>query len=132
MGLDPVKNFAIVTLSQGYAAGVATVVLVGGDGAKLPDPATEGALNLVWVNWTDYPGGINSDGEVDPSIEVVRCTAVSTDTLTITRAQEGTSDVNHNTSGKTYKMILSLTKKTVDDINNFMEGAGVLGVQIFS
>lgn len=31
-------------------------------------------VNLVWINWTDYPGGFNAAGELDPSIEIVRCT----------------------------------------------------------
>lgn len=109
MALDPVKNFAKCLVSTGYASGVTTVVLNGGDGAKLPDPSTDGAFNLVWWNITDYP-----DPSDDPNKEIIRCTARVTDTLTITRAQEGTSDVNHNTVGKVYKMILGLTKKTID------------------
>ncbi len=111
MPLDPVKNFAKVQLSTGYASGVTSVVLVGSDGAKLPAPATDGAFNLVWYNDTDY-----KDPADDSSKEIVRCTARTTDTLTITRAQEGTADVNHNTGGKTYKMILTMTKKMKDDI----------------
>jgi hypothetical protein len=124
MDLDPVKNFAIVTLSTGYASGVTSVALSGGDGAKLPAPASDGAFNLVWYNSTDY-----ANPALDPNVEIVRCTARSTDTLTITRAQEGTSDVNHNTGGKTYKMILSITKKTVDDIRN---NSNPLLFQVFS
>jgi len=111
MALDPVKNFAKVELSTGYASGVTSVNLVSGDGAKLPDPSSDGSFNLVWWNSSDY-----SDPADDPNVEIVRCTARSTDTLTIIRAQEGTSDVNHNTSGKTYKMVLAPTKKFRDDI----------------
>jgi len=113
MSLDPAINFGKVTLSAGYASGITTVVLSTGDGAKLPDPATAGAFNLVWWNSTDY-----SDPADDPNREIVRCTARTTDTLTIIRAQESTSDNNHNTGGKTYKMILSITKKTIDDITS--------------
>jgi len=113
MALDAVKNFAKVTLSAGYAAGATSVVLSSGDGAKLPQPSIDGAFNLVWWDWTDY-----GDPADDPNVEIVRCTARSTDTLTITRAQEGTADANHNTGGKTYKGILSPTKKLIDDTNN--------------
>lgn len=116
MALDPVKNFAKVTVTTGYAAGVTTVALSSGDGAKLPAPSTDGAFNLVWWNATDY-----SDPADDPNVEIVRCTARSTDTLTITRAQESTSDAAHNTAGKTYKMILAMTKKMIDDIEDNRE-----------
>jgi hypothetical protein len=109
--LDPVRNFAKVTVSQGYDSNATQITLVTGDGAKLPDPATEGAFNLVWYNDTDY-----KDPADDPYVEIVRVTAKSGDTLTIQRGQEGTSAQNHNLSGKTYKMVLSLTKKTIDDL----------------
>jgi hypothetical protein len=111
--LDPVRNFAKVTVSQGYDSTATQITLVTGDGAKLPDPATEGAFNLVWYNDTDY-----KDPADDPYVEIVRVTAKSGDTLTIQRGQEGTSAQNHNLSGKTYKMVLSLTKKTKDDIDS--------------
>ncbi len=113
MATDPVTNFAKVTLSTGYDAAALSVVLSGGDGAKLPDPSASGAFNLVWWNSTDY-----ADPSDDPSVEIVRCTARTTDTLTITRAQESTGAVTHNTGGKTYKMILSITKKMIDDIED--------------
>jgi hypothetical protein len=88
-----------------------TVVLVGGEGAKLPDPAVDGAFNLGWFNSSDYSNPID-----DPLYDISRCTARSTDTLTITRGQEGIAAQNHNIAGKTYKMVLSVTKKTIDDL----------------
>ncbi len=114
MGLDSVRNFAKGTVSQGYASGVTSIVLSTGDGAKFPNPGVNGdlAFPLVWWNYTDY-----ADPSDDPSVEIVRCTARTTDTLTIVRAQEGTADVNHNTGGKTYKVILALTAKMITDIN---------------
>lgn len=127
MQLDPVKNFALVSVSTGYAAGATSIALVSGDGAKLPQPSTDGAFNLVWFNWTDYPGGFNFAGELDPFIEIVRCTARTTDTLTVTRAQEGTSDVNHNIGGKNNKMMLSVTKKMIDDLDG---GSGLFDIDI--
>lgn len=110
--LDPVKNFAKVTVSLGYGAADTSVILTTGDGAKLPQPSTDGAFNLVWYNATDY-----TDPSDDPSVEIVRVTARSTDTLTITRAQESTSASAKNTALKTYKMILAPTKKLIDDMS---------------
>lgn len=109
--LDPVKNFAKVTVSTGYDASATSIALTSGQGAKLPAPSTDGSFNLVWWNSTDY-----SDPSDDPNVEIVRCTARSTDTLTVTRAQESTSASTKNTSAKTYKMVLAPTKKLVDDI----------------
>ena len=111
MALDITKNFAKVTVSTGYAAGATSIVLQSGDGAKLPDPATDGEFNLVWWNKTDY-----WDPSEDPSVEIVRVTARTSDTITVTRGQESTSDASHNTASKTYQMILSLTKKMIDDL----------------
>lgn len=125
--MDPVKNFAKVQLTQGYAAGAVSVVLETGNGAKLPSPATEGAFNLVWWNATDY-----GDPADDPYVEIVRCTARSTDTLTITRAQEGTSDNNHNIAEKTYKMLLGVTKKTIDENIKKLGGDGSDGALAIS
>lgn len=109
---DPVKNFAKVEVSTGYDAAALSVVLDAGDGAKLPAPAADGAFNLVWWNSTDYP-----DPSDDPNKEIVRCTARSTDTLTVTRAQESTGASTKNTGGKTYKMILAPTAKTITDLS---------------
>ena len=109
--LDPTKNFAKVTVSTGYDASATTVVLTGGDGAKLPDPSTDGAYNVVWFNSTDY-----GDPTDDTNKEIVRVTGRSTDTLTILRAQEDTSASVKNTGGKTYKMILAITQKMITDI----------------
>ena len=116
--LDPVKNFAKVTVSTGYDASATTIVLSGGDGAELPAPATDGAFNLVWWNFTDY-----KDPSDDPSVEIVRCTARTDDTLTIARAQEDTSASTKNTAGKIYKMALCFTKKSIDEIRQY--GLGV-------
>lgn len=110
--LDPVKNFAIVTVSTGYDSSATSIVLTSGHGAKLPSTFS---YNLVWWNSTDY--GSPAD---DPNVEIVRITGLSTDTLTVTRAQEGTSAANHNTSGKTYKMMLGVTAKTITDIDSVM------------
>ncbi len=115
MSLDPVKNFAKVTVSGGYDSDDTEITLVSGEGSKLPNPSTDGEFNLIWWDATNF-----QDPSDDPNVEIVRCTARSTDVLTVTRAQEGTSASNKNTSGSTYKMVLALTKKTMDDINNLV------------
>jgi hypothetical protein len=113
MSLDPVKNFAKVQVLTGYDSAALSINLSVGDGAKLPDPATSGAFNLVWFNSTDY-----SDPTDDPAKEIIRVTARAADTLTISRAQEGTSASDKNLAGKTYKMILAVTKKMIDDLED--------------
>jgi len=116
---DPTKNFGKVTVSTTYGSGDTSIVLSSGNGAKLPDPAVDGAYNLVWWNSTDY-----DDPADDPNVEIVRVTVRSTDTLTVTRAQEGTSASAKNTSGKTYKMLRAFTKKDYDDLVAQIVGNG--------
>ncbi|MHA1482067.1 MAG: hypothetical protein ACTSQA_01350, partial [Candidatus Heimdallarchaeaceae archaeon] len=115
MALDATKNFAKVEVSIGYNDTDTSIVLTTGDGSKLPDPAS-GEFNLVWWNYSTYP-----DPADDPNVEIVRCTAKSTDTLTVTRGQEGTAASTKNTASKTYKMGLSFTKKMLDDIETVMD-----------
>lgn len=119
MALDPVKNFAIVTVSTGYDADDTSIELTAGHGARLPLPSSDGAFNLVWWNDTDY-----SDPSDDPNVEIVRVTARATDTLTVTRAQESTTGATHNTAAKVYKMVLAVTKKMIDDIETQLDAAG--------
>jgi len=111
MPFDPVRNFAKVNVSQGYDSTATVIQLALGEGNKLPDPETEGQYNLVWWNATDY-----SDPSDDPYKEIVRVIAKSGDQITILRGQEGTTAQNHNLPGKTYKMMLTLTKKTYEDL----------------
>jgi len=117
--LDGVVNFGKVAVSIGYDAAATSIVLSSGDGAKLPDPSTAN-YNLVWWNVTDYVEAAD-----DPNKEIVRVTAKSTDTLTVTRAQESTSASTKNTAGKTYRMELALTAKMITDIeSNFATKTG--------
>lgn len=105
MALDNAKNFAKGTVSAGYTSTDTTIVLNAGDGTKFPTPP----FNAVWWNSTDYP-----DPSDDPNVEIVRVTAVATDTLTVTRTQEGTAATNKNTAGKTYKLLAGLTAKVLN------------------
>lgn len=107
MTLDAVANFIEVQASTGYSSSATSITLQSGQGAKLP----AAPFNLIWWNSTDYPNPAN-----DPNVEIVRVTNVSTDTLTITRAQESTSAANHNTGGKTYSLVLGITAKMISDL----------------
>jgi len=115
MALDPVINFGKVTVSTGYDDVATSIVLSSGDGAKLPSTFS---YNMTWWNNTDY-----ADPADDPNVEIVRVSGRSTDTLSpIARAQEGTTATVKNLAGKTYKMILSVTKKMIDDIGGYFDG----------
>src|SRR5574341_2596818 len=103
MGL-PVVDFGKVTVSTGYDAAATSLVLTTGHGSKLPATTLVGYL-LVWWDSTTH-----SDPSDDPNAEIVKVTARSGDPLTVTRAQDGTAASTKNTAGKTYKMILALTK----------------------
>lgn len=102
--LDDVVNLAEGTLSTGYDASATSIVLTAGHGARFPS-VTNG-YNCTWWNATDFAGIIG-----DPNVEIVRVTARSTDTLTVIRAQEGTSASTKNTGGKTYKITCGPTAK---------------------
>ena len=118
--IDYSKNFVKVNVGNDYDADDVTVIVATGSGSELPDPATYGAYNVVWWNASTY-----GDPSDDPNVEIVRVTARSGDTLTVTRAQEGTSGTAKNTNGKTYRMILAATANwfnTVRDSLWYLEG----------
>lgn len=101
----PVVNFGLVTVSIGYGAGDTSIVLTAGHGSRLPETTGGYTYPLTWWNATDYTHPAD-----DPNKEIVLVTNRSTDTLTVTRAQEGTSASSKNTSDKTYRMSLGGTK----------------------
>jgi len=119
--LDSRKNFAITSATTGYSAGATSVVITTGDGAKFPQPSTDGEFNLVWWDSTTYANPAD-----DPNVEIVRCTARTSDTLTITRAQEGTSATAKNTAGHTYKLQLGPTAKMITDIETALDAKELL------
>src|ERR1017187_199688 len=107
MALDAAVNFAKSALASGITSGAGSLTLVTGGGAKFAVVPWNGVI----YNSTDY-----SDPSDDPAAEFVRCTLISTDTLTITRGQESTSAANHNTAGKTYTLSAGPTAKLLTDI----------------
>jgi hypothetical protein len=105
MALDNAKNFAKSTLASGITSGATSLTVATGDGTKFPSVS----FNAVIWNKTDY-----ADPADDPNVEIVRVTAISTDTFTVTRGQESTTGVAHNTAGKTYGIIAGLTAKVLN------------------
>lgn len=83
--MDPFKNFSYGTVltAPSPATSGTSLVLNSAQGALFPAPATDGSFNaLIW------PAGAQPTAA---NAEIVRVTARSTDTFTITRTQEGTS-----------------------------------------
>lgn len=112
MALDPVRNWAVGTLTAGISSGATTFSVSSGQGTLFPTVATEGAFNAVIWNATDF-----TDPLSDPNHEIVRVTAIATDAFTVTRAQENTSAVAHNTAAKTYQVAIVPTRKMIQDID---------------
>lgn len=106
---DAHKNFSygtVLTAPSPPASGT-TLVLGSGQGAEFPDPSVDGEYNVtVWPTATQ-PLSSNS--------EIVRVTARSTDTLTITRQQEGSSA---RTILVGDQVAMTITKKIVTDLEN--------------
>jgi hypothetical protein len=103
--IDNFKNFAKVTVSTGYDASATSIDLTSGHAANLPTVP----FNATWYNSTDYP-----DPSDDPNREIVRVTAIASDTLTVTRGEEGITATTKNAATKTYKLIAGITAKTIN------------------
>lgn len=99
---DAHKNFAYSTVltPPTPAASGTSVVVQAGDGAKFPTPP---------FNVTIWPVG---SMPVVSNAEIARCTAIATDTLTIARAQEGSSA---RSVIATDQIAATITAKTLTD-----------------
>lgn len=102
MSLTPVTNFGQVTVSTTYDAAATSIVLTAGHGSRLPSTFP---YPLVWFDGTTYPNPAK-----DPNREIVTVTNRVGDTLTVTRGAESTGASTKNTAGKTYEMVLTITK----------------------
>ncbi len=113
MALDPVKNFAIsrVATAPSPADSGTTLVVETGDGALFPDPSASGAYNVVI-----YPNG---EQPTSTNAEIVRVTARTSDTMTITREQESTSA---RTIAEGDIVMLAITAKVVSDLSTAVTG----------
>lgn len=105
--MDQAKNFAKATIVSSFDDNDTSITVDNGQGLRFPTVP----FNAVIYNGTDYP-----DPADDPAVEVVRVTNISTDTLTITRAQEGTAARDGISLGKVGFIIAGLTAKAINDI----------------
>jgi hypothetical protein len=106
--MDARKNFAFGTLAAGINNAATTLSVGAGEGARFP----VAPFNAVIWNRTDYisPAHAYQAG----AAEIVRVTGIAVDTLTITRAQEGTAAKNLNSAGKVYEIWAGPTVKLFD------------------
>lgn len=72
------KNNAFSTLDGGISDSATSIALSSGDGAKFPAPTGAEYFYATLIDTSN-------------NLEIVKCTTRSTDTLTVTRAQEGTT-----------------------------------------
>lgn len=110
--MDPVTNFGtgtVLTAPSPTTSGT-TLVLQSGEGDNFPTLSAGEGFELVIAPASVAPLKTNS--------EIVRVTARSGDTLTITRAQEGTTARDVQVGDKVY---LTPTKKFRDDIQTHID-----------
>lgn len=109
--LDDFANFAHTALSTGIDDDDTSLTVT--NAARLPTPPFNASL---------FDSDLGPD--LDPDTEIVRVTAIVGTTLTVTRAQEGTSATAHNTDGQTYILLATVTAKTFNsDIPAAIEAA---------
>jgi len=111
MVLDQTANFVRGTVSASIASGDTTISVT--DASIYPDPAN-GDYNLVL--WDTNQGRPDQDS----AVEIVRVTGrdTGTDTLTVTRGQEGTSAASHPDSSA---LLLDATDKLLSDVDTSLE-----------
>lgn len=114
MSFDPHKNFAYSTVATAPSPATSgtTLVLAAGDGTLFPNPGTDGDFNV-----TVWPAGTIP---TEANAEICRVTARSTDTLTITRAQEGSSARAISVGDQ---IALTITAKVITDIESAIGGS---------
>ena len=105
MTYDAHANFAasLVATAPSPATSGTSLHVTTGDGSKFPSVP----FNAVLYPANSLPTASNA--------EIVRVTAISTDTFTITRAQEGTSAKSVTTQ---YAIEAAITAKTLTDVEN--------------
>lgn len=116
---DGHKNFASSTVATAPSPATtgASLVVAAGEGARFPTPP---------FNATVWPAGASATAA---NAEIVRVTGISTDTLTIARAQEGTTARSITTGDQ---IAATITSKTITDaemafVDNIEEWSHSLG-----
>ena len=101
-------NFATATLDEGIAFDATSLTLRLGQGARFNDGnATNTFYATIWDTY--YP--TSDDAYHAGAAETVQAVYTSgSDVLTITRAQDGTTAVDLNGSGREYEIFMTLTK----------------------
>ena len=115
--MDNFRNFARSLVHGGYDSSTTTILLQTGGGARF----STAPMSATWWNATDY-----ADPSDDPNVEIVTVLNSSSDNITVTRAQEGTAAVAHNTPGKTYAILAGVTAATLNAIGAALAGAAPL------
>lgn len=105
--MDVRQNFGYSTIQNTPSTGGTSFIVETGHGTRF----------LANTNVVVCPLG---ERPTVDNAEVVRITGISTDTLTVTRAQEGTSAVDVDTS---YQVFDAITKKDFDDIETEIDAA---------
>jgi len=111
MVLDGASNFVRVSTAESVSSTQTTLTVTDASGFPSDDHNA-----IIWDN-EQY-----ARPDQDPSVEIIRVTAVdtSTDTLTITRGQEGTTAASHPNGAA---VIQSLTAKMIADIETALADA---------
>lgn len=109
MPFDSHKNFAYATVATAPspASSGPTLVVAAGTGTRFPTPP----FNVVV-----WPTGVQP---LSANAEILRVTGVSTDTLTISRSQEGTSPRSIVAGDQ---ISANITAKIIMDIENTIDG----------
>lgn len=93
-------NNAVSKLASSLAAGATSLAVMPGDGAKFPALSAGDWFPLTVVK---------SDG----SLEIMRATARASDTLTVSRAQEGTASIAFNAGDRVELRMTALTMNSL-------------------
>ena len=92
------KNNATTTINMGGGFGAGVLTLVVTDGSVFPASG-----NFILTLWDK--ASYAQPGE-DPGMEIIKCTVVAGNSLTVTRAQESTADVAH-ANGEAVELLIT-------------------------
>lgn len=104
------NNGAYSTLASGITAGATSLSVASGEGARFPSSNFYiSVYDSRYPNWAvAYRAGAG---------EIMLCSSRSTDALTVTRAQGGTSAVAFNTTGVTYRVENNLVAENLSGLS---------------